>query len=137
MDLKAYVISTDELISSYVEKHYGDVPRLRGISLMKFERPGYAGNGPEGEVWNRHCGEDVVYIHTRCGSCHTGDEGNYSYFGADKWEESNSDTFIESVDEDFDSTYRSHYFKAVQGDDYEKICQQYEAIFALDGEEQS
>ena len=130
MDLRAYIYSQADDVSGYVERHYGHVPRLRGISLMKFEKPGYAGHGPEGDAWDRHCGEDVIYIHTRCGSAHWGDDdpdANYIACGAEKWEKDNADTFIESVNEDFDGTYRSHYFRAVPGDDYDKLCKEFEA----------
>ena len=136
MDLKAYCQIGD--LEKYVVDHYGEPPRLRGISLMKFEKSGYAGDGPEGRAWDSHCGEDVIYIHTRCGSASWGDgdpEANYMYFGADKWEESNPDTFIESVNEDFDGTYRSHYFKAVPGSDYDELCKLYAEQYAPDKEE--
>ena len=126
MDLRTY--SQIGVLEEYVDKHYGMPPRLRGISLMRYEEPGYAGDGPEGEAWDRHCGEDVVYVHTRCGSAHWGDgdeDANYRAFGADKWEEANPGTFIESVNEDFDGTYRSHYFKAVPGSDYDALLKLY------------
>ncbi len=119
MNLYAYTqIST---LEDYVNKHYGKPPRLRGIQLMKVETPEEPEpcDGYQEEVFNKYCGQDVVYIHTRCGG------GNYEYFGADKWEERNSDTFLEGVGDEFDCTYRDHYFKAVVDDEYRKLVDKY------------
>lgn len=126
MDLYAYALSEVDPVKRYVEKHYGEVPRMRGVRLMKFMEPGKLGcGGLEDEMYDRHCGEDVIYIHTRCGSAWWGDDdrdANYIACGGKAWEEANSDTFIESCNEEFDGTYRTHYFKAVLGDDYDAIC---------------
>lgn len=130
MDLYAYAFSCDELVERYVEKHYGEVPRMRGVRLMRFMEPGNLGcGGLEDEMYDRHCGEDVIYIHTRCGSACWGDDdpnANYIACGGKAWEESNPGTFIESCNEEFDGTYRTHYFKAVPGEDYDAICAQFE-----------
>ena len=111
MDLQAYMISEDEMIMSYVNKHYGEIPRLRGVRFMKLEVP--CGDG----VFDSYCGKDVIYIHTRCG----GD--NYECFEADVWE-NNNPLFLEGVDVDFDCTYRDHYFEAVVDDEYNSIINQ-------------
>lgn len=116
MDLQAYMISGDEDIMSYIDKHYGKIPRLRGVRFMKLETP-YDEETYQDEVFNSHCGKDVIYIHTRCGG------GNYEYCEADKWENSNP-LFLESVDDDFDCTYRDHYFEAVVDDEYNNIINQ-------------
>lgn len=123
MDLIAYLISTDEMFDKYVNEHYGKPPRLRGIRLMKYEKKGFAGNGREGAMWDSFCGEDVVYVHTRCGA------SNYEYFEADKWEEANAGTFLGSIDDEYDCTYRDHYFRAVPGEDYDALCKVYENDF--------
>lgn len=131
MDLAAYVILTDEMFKNYVNEHYGEPPRPRGIRLMKYEKEGFAGDGKEGSMWDSFCGKDVIYVHTRCGSASWGDddpEANYMYFGADKWEEANADTFLGSVNDDWDGTYRDHFFKAVPGPDYDELCREYEKM---------
>lgn len=123
MDIGAY--SQIPTLGHYVNKHYGEVPRLRGIRLMKItekmEEDGY-----QAEMFNSHCGEDVIYIHTRCGSAHWGDDdpdANYISCGGKEWEESNPDTFIESTNDEFDSTYRDHYFKAIIDDEYIQLIE--------------
>lgn len=110
-------------LDDYVSKHYGDVPRIRGIRFMKLEKPT---GRPERcmQVFDGYCGKDVIYIHTRCGSAQYGDDdpdANYRAFGADAWEQANQDTFIESLNDEFDGTYRDHYFKAVVDDEYERL----------------
>lgn len=124
MDMYAFMLAQTDEVRAYVDKNYGDVPRMRGVRFMKLQNPEDCDNGDyQSEMYGRHCGEDVVYIHTRCGG------SNYDYFEAGKWEESNL-TFIESCDDAFDCTYRDHYFEAVLGDEYDAICK---AI--LDGRE--
>lgn len=118
MDLEAYTnIPTFE---SYVIKHYGEVPRLRGIMLMKLEKP-TGEPGCQMQVFDECCGKDIIYIHTRCGSASWGDSdpnANYIGCGGKEWEEANSETFIKSLNDEWDGTYRDHYFKAVIDDDY-------------------
>lgn len=128
MDMYAYMLSKDVKVNEYVKRHYGEVPRLRGISLMRYDFPQRCeGDGVQARMFARYCGEDVVYIHTRCGAYGRDDDYcNYRYFGADKWEESNADTFLESCDDEFDGTYRDHYFKAVPGDDYDELCRMFD-----------
>ena len=113
MDLQAYVISEDKDIMSYINKHYSGIPRLRGVRFVKLETP-YEEETCQDEVFNSYCGKDVIYIHTRCGG------GNYEYFEADKWE-SNNPLFLKGVDDDYDRTYRDHYFEAVVDDEYNSI----------------
>ena len=113
MDLYAYM--QIGALGSYVEKNYGAPPRLRGIRLMEMERPCEHPEDRQMEVFNSHCGKPVIYIHTRCGGA------NYRDFGADEWELDNSETFIESVDDECDCTYRDHYFRAVDDDEYRAL----------------
>ena len=113
MDLYAY--TQIDALGSYVERNYGAPPRLRGILLMEMERPCEYPEDRQMEVFNSHCGKPVIYIHTRCGGA------NYRDFGADKWELDNSETFIEGVDDEFDPTYRDHYFRAVDDDEYRAL----------------
>ena len=122
MDLCAHVISQDEMIMSYINKHYGGVPRLRGVRFMKIETP-YDSDGYldyQEEAFNSYCGKDVIYIHTRCGGKKNWEDSNYVYFGADKWEDSNP-LFLEGVTDEWDATYRDHYFEAVVDDEYNKL----------------
>lgn len=113
MDLYAYM-QKDKLIG-YVAKHYGEPPRLRGIRLMEVESPCEPSESYQMKVFNFHCGKPVIYIHTRCGGY------NYQDFGADEWEQNNIETFIEGIDDEFDSTYRDHYFEAVEDDEYRAL----------------
>lgn len=113
MDLVAYMQIGE--LGSYVAKHYGEPPRMRGIRLMEVERPCEHPEDRQMEVFNSHCGEPVIYIHTRCGGA------NYRGCGADEWEMDNSETFIESVDDEYDCTYRDHYFKAIEDDEYHAL----------------
>ena len=119
MDLGAHVISRDEAVMSYVNKHYGGIPRLRGVRFMKLETP-YDSDGYQDDVFNSYCGKDVIYIHTRCGGYRNWEESNYVYFDADKWEDNNP-LFLEGVNDEFDSTYRDHYFTAVVDEEYDSL----------------
>lgn len=121
MDLYAY--SQIEKLGEYVTKHYGEVPRLRGIRLMKLEKPEES-YSTQMDIYNSYCGKDVIYIHTRCGSAWYGDDdpdANYISCGGKEWEEANSELFIESINDEFDGTYRDHYFEAVIDDDYKAL----------------
>lgn len=130
MDIYAYLQAQDEMIDKYLEENYGEIPRFRGARFMKVESPVELGEcdnqlyDKEFEVYNKYAGQDVIYIHTRCGDCGMGYEdehSNYVYCGAKDWEEKFSNLFLEHITEDFDSTYCTHYFKAVINDDYKKI----------------
>lgn len=121
MDLGAYCnIGATE---GYVVNNYGQVPRLRGIRLMKLEEK-TGEDGPQMELFDSMCGEDVVYIHTRCGSCGCGDDDpdtNYTACGGKEFEERNADKLLASINDEFDWTYRDHYFKAVVNDEYKRL----------------
>lgn len=121
MDLGAY--NNIPSLGDYVYRHYGNVPRLRGVRLMKAEEPVETDGEWQLEVFNGFCGEDVVYIHTRCGGCCDEDDpdSNYVYCGGRDWEESNGELFIKSIDDAWDKTYRDHYFKAVIDDEYARL----------------
>lgn len=114
MDLQAYMTSKDNDVMSYINKHYSGIPRLRGVRFMKLETLEMNEYTYQDELFNSYCGEDVIYIHTRCGGY------NYEDFEADKWENDNP-LFLKGVDDCFDETYRDHYFKAVIDDDYKNI----------------
>lgn len=123
MDLGAY--ANIGALEPYVVRHYGEVPRLRGIRLMRLEEPS-GEPGDQMHVFDGYCGQDVVYVHTRCGSAWWGDDdpdANYISCGGRDWEESNPDTFIESLNDEFDGTYRDHYFKAVVDDEYKAMIE--------------
>lgn len=123
MDLGAY--ANIPTLGSYVAKHYGKVPRLRGIRLMKLEKP-TGERGEQMQVFDGYCGQDVIYIHTRCGSAYWGDEdpeANYISCGGKEWEGANSDTFIESLNDEWDGTYRDHYLKAVIDNEYRQLLE--------------
>lgn len=142
MDLIAHLNSQDELVKKYIEKYYGEIPRCRGIRFMKIEEK--TNDKPNIDVtdifddsdipvsdydeitriFNKYVGQDVIYIHTRCGDCDLGyddEDSNYIYCGAKDWEEKHKNLFLEHITDAFDSTYCTHYFKAVIDDDYKKI----------------
>lgn len=141
MDLIAYQNRDIDLVKKYIKKNYGNVPRNRGIRFMKleekvtdkpnvdvtdsFEANDNSVNYSEGiEMFNKYVGKDVIYIHTRCGNCgldYDDEESNYVSCGAKVWEQKYKKLFLEHITDPFDSTYCTHYFKAVIDDDYTKI----------------
>ena len=142
MDLIAYSVGNQDPMLTYLNKYYGDIPRFRGARLMKFEKPVTEGNKPNpdvndwlgqectddysevNEMFNKYVGQDVIYIHTRCGSGGDYDDplNNYISCGAKDWEEKYKDLFLDHVTDAFDCTYCTHYFKAVPGEDYDALC---------------
>lgn len=138
MDLGAYVIMEEPEIKAYLEKHYGDVPRPRGVRFMALHKE--TDCDEDDVVFKKYCGQDIIYIHTRCGECGMGFDykpkdpeqdlrSNYEYFGADKWEEAHKDLFLEHEADDDDKTYASHYFKAVVDDEYRAIIDNLKKLF--------
>lgn len=121
MDLYATLLDNNKRIHNYVIKHYGPIPRLRGVRFMRYETPDVCRlDDAQGNMWREHCGKDIIYIHTRCGA------SNYIDCGGAEWEHSHPETFLESVDNTDDCTYRDHYFLAVLDDDYDSICKDIE-----------
>ena len=145
MDLIAYKNVQDDKFTKYIEKYYGEIPRCRGYRLMKLEekcgdeKPNIdvtdlfplnddEKNGcdfnEETDLFNKYVGQDVIYIHTRCGDCGFGydsEDSNYIYCGAKDWEEKYKDLFLEHITDSFDSTYCTHYFKAIINDEYKEL----------------
>ncbi len=142
MDLIAYSNLRQEKIDKYIKKYYGEVPRIRGIRFMKREVPVNGKPNIDGtdlfpidefeeidysdvnDMFNKYAGQDVIYLHTRCGDCGRGyddEDSNYIYCGAKEWEEKHKDLFLEHITDPFDSTYCTHYFKAVVDDLYKEI----------------
>jgi len=115
MDMGAYVIGSAPEVSGYLNQHFPNIPRFRGARFMKVETvQGKKGSDQMG-TFNRYCGQDVIYIHTRCGHGGFGwedPESNYISCGAEEWELSLKDVFLEHHVDEFDSTYCDHYFKA-------------------------
>lgn len=146
MDLIAHSnYQSNDLISNYIKKHYGDVPRIRGVRFMKLEDKSTDKFrvdvtdffGEEGvdynifikeiEMFNKYAGQDVIYIHTRCGDCGLGYDDLYSNYiscGAKKWEEEHKNLFLDHITDPFDCTYCTHYFKAIIDEDYKKIVKE-------------
>ena len=145
MDLIAFENNrNNKKIRDYINKHYGDVPRMRGVRFMKIEErvsdkpnmdvtdlfeiesENFADYTEAIKMFNKYVGQDVIYIHTRCGDCHLGydnENSNYVSCGAKEWEEEHKDLFLEHITDPFDSTYCTHYFKAVIDDDYKDILE--------------
>ena len=101
MDLPAYAMIPElkELLPS-------EPPRLRGIRLMALEDP-----FEEDEMFSSYCGQDVLYVHTRCGQCHFDGEDNYEYFKMDEWEQELDELFLNAQNDSFDCTYRDTFIK--------------------------
>lgn len=129
MDLYAYQVSSDEDVKRYIKRYYGDIPRMRGVRFMKLHKKIYDDDNTQNmRMFHKYCGEDVIYIHTRCGDCGAGfdsEDSNYIHFEADKWEEKHKDLFLDHCIDSSDSTYCDHYFKAVIDDDYKKILKMF------------
>ena len=128
MDLGAYVTAEIKEVADYIKKNYGEVPRMRGVRFMKTEEPvPNLEKSPQIDMFNKYCGQDVVYIHTRCGDCGRGFKdktSNYIYCGAKDWEKENKALFLEHISDEFDSTYCDHYFKAVLGEEYDELIKE-------------
>lgn len=125
MDLIAFTNIYEDGIKKYIEKNYGEIPRCRGYKLMK-NAIKYTPDeiDYQTELYNSFVGQDVVYIHTRCGDCGMGyddEDSNYVYCGAKEWEDKYKELFIEHCTDAFDCTYCDHYFKAIIDDDYKKL----------------
>ena len=124
MDLGAFMVSQDSDVAEYIKKNYGDVPRMRGVRFMKIEEPIQdEKESPQMDMFNKYCGQDVVYIHTRCGDCgmtrgFKSKDSNYVSYGAKEWEERNKELFLDHITDEFDCTFCDHYFKAVVNDEY-------------------
>lgn len=128
MDLGAYMVAERKEVAEYIKKNYGDVPRMRGVRFMKIEEPvPNEEKSPQIDMFNRYCGQDVIYIHTRCGDGGMGfedEDSNYIACGAEEWEEKNKELFLEHIADEFDSTYCDHYFKAVVNDEYAELIKE-------------
>ena len=140
MDLIAYQIKDIDIINNFIKNNYGNIPRIRGVRLMKLEKAvdkkqnidvldvlGKKSNvdyKESNDIFNKYVGQDVIYIHTRCGDCGLGyssKESNYKYYGADEWEKKYEELFLEHITDPFDNTYCTHYFKAVDNAEYQNM----------------
>ena len=124
MDLGAYAIMEIPGVMDYINKHYGDIPRLRGVRFMYVESPIEDADSSQKVCFNNYTGQHVIYVHTRCGDCGHGywsKSSNYIYCGGKEWEEKHKDLFLDHHTDEFDSTYCDHYFKAVVDDEYDKL----------------
>ncbi len=129
MDLGAYHYMSFPKVMEYIVKNYGEVPRIRGVGFMAVEEKADTAEVDDEselqyEAFNRYVGEDVIFIHTRCGDCGYGfgdSDSNYVFCGGKDWEEKHKDLFLEHHSDGFDPTYCDHYFKAVVDDEYKAI----------------
>ena len=128
MDLGAFMVSQDSAVAEYIKKNYGEVPRMRGVRFMKLEKPvPNEEKSPQIDMFNKYCGQDVVYIHARCGDCggsFDNKSSNYIVYGAKAWEKKNKKLFLDHITDEFDSTYCDHYFKAVVNDEYAELIKE-------------
>lgn len=144
MDLIAFANSQNSKIMNYVNKYYGKIPRCRGVRLMALEEKSKEkpnvdvtdlfdtgeeySHDEETKIFNKYVGQDVIYIHTRCGDCDLGYDGensNYVFCGAKDWEGKYKDLFLEHITNEFDCTYCTHYFKAVINDEYKELLNEF------------
>ena len=124
MDLYAFALSNDTDVYNYIIKHYGNVSRLRGVRFMKIYDMKEFENDDWTDRFRSYCGQDVIYIHTRCGDCDMGfddEDSNYIYCGGKEWEEQNKELFLSHETDNYDSTYCTHYFKAIVDEEYNAI----------------
>lgn len=113
MDLYAY--SQIDKLKKYLEENNIDIPRLRGLRLMKEETPVSEDEIKECvesvglqarkqcDIFNKYVGKNVLYVHARVGGA------NWDFFGMD--EITKHPLYLERVDDYFDSTYCDIYFK--------------------------
>ena len=108
MDLYAY--SQIENLKQYLKDNNIEVPRLRGLRLMKKEEI----VSTEDNLFNRYAGQNVLYVHARIG----GD--NRDYYSED-WEKIRQHPlYLDDCDDEFDTTYCDIYYdldKAVAKND--------------------
>lgn len=127
MDLYAYTRIEDlkELLPS-------EPPRLRGIRLMSTEEPVEYPESLQAKTFNKYVGKDVIYIHTRCGACFGDDnsDSNYVACGLKDWEEENKDLVLDSINDNFDCTYRDTYIMV--SEDKREL---YEKLLAMETKE--
>lgn len=125
MDLGAYI--QIGMYGDYATAVYGEVPRLRGIRMMRLERLVENPDCMQERVFNGFVGQDVVYIHTRCGGDSNDQDSNYVYCGGKEFDERNAEYLLASLTDEFDGTYRDHYLRAVVNDDYLALVEDREA----------
>ena len=133
MDLGAYANMNIPEVMDYINKHYGDIPRPRGVRFMCVESPIDNAESSQCFMYNKYIGQHVIYIHTRCGNCGNGYEGKYSNYvscGGKDWEEKHKDLFLDHCTDEFDSTYCDHYFKAVVDDEYNKLIDELKRVLS-------
>lgn len=134
MDLGAYMLMEDiEGLNDYITKNYGKVPRIRGVRLMKLEKP-MEEDDSNAYYFNKYCGKDVIYIHTRCGDCGQGwysKFSNYVFCGGRDWEQQNLKLFLAHDSDSYDPTYANHYFKAVVDEDYKALVKRIKALYDI------
>lgn len=125
MDLGAFM--QIGIYESYVTSAFGEVPRLRGIRLMRLEKLVENPGCMQERIFNQFVGQDVVYIHTRCGGSASNHDSNYVCCGGKEFEDRNADNLILALNDEFDGTYRDHYLRAVVNDDYLALIEELEA----------
>lgn len=104
MDLYAYAQIED--LEKYLKDNNIEVPRLRGLRLMKEEKliePQQI-NDTEYALFNEYVGKNVLYVHARIGG------GNRDYYAED-WEKIRKHPlYLADCDDCFDTTYCDIYY---------------------------
>ena len=124
--MNLYAYSQEENLKPILKEINLEIPRLRGLCLMKFEKPSNyniaeellynpfledwemtalectlkkQGNKQQ-ELWNKYCGKDVLFIHARQGG------GNREYYMPDVQKHPR---YLDDVDDSYDCTYCDIY----------------------------
>lgn len=121
MDLWAFTLWQDDKIRIYLQKHYWEIPRFRWARFMKVETKSNMDRSEQFNMFDKYVWQDVIYIHTRCWWVDWDEYSNYNACWGKEFEENNKELFLEWIDDEFDPTYRDHYFKAVIDDKYKEI----------------
>ena len=133
MDLYAFSLGQSKDIEEWLQKLYGNIPRFRGVRFMRFENKIEDDYSYQADLFNEFVGQDVIYIHTRCGGDYDDEDSNYISCGGKEWEDENPGTFLDSVTDEWDCTYRDHYFKAPIDDEfYQNIIKSFEESNKVD-----
>lgn len=122
MDLYWHAIMNLKWMKEYLEKHYWEIPRIRGIRFMEAEWQ-LRWWWTDIEEFNKYCWQKVINIHTRCWWIEEDELSNYMscwWYKREK-ELKKKWLFLSACNEEFDNTYRDTYVKVVEDKEYEKL----------------
>lgn len=122
MDIYWYALMNLKWMKEYIKKHYGEIPRIRGVRFMEAEWK-LKGSWEDIKEFNKYCWQKVINIHTRCW---WSEEDKLSNYMGCWWYEREKELkekwlFLSACNEEFDNTYRDTYIKVVEDKEYEKL----------------